>query len=130
MLHRSTGAALAAAMIALAGCASEVTRQAVDMSSSAPETGRRFTLEQPASFRLDSGYSRTVAADTEFAAVGRIAQGLVLRPTQTVLTVEGKHMHEAYAVVRDNTLVGFYLPVEKAYSPLSQTTPFHLLERK
>jgi hypothetical protein len=130
MLYRITGAALAAAIIVLAGCASEVTRQATDMSSAAPETGKRYTLGQAASFKLDSGYSRVVAADTEFIAVGHIAQGLVLRPTQTVLTVEGKHMHEAYAVVRDNTLVGFYLPVEKAYSPLSQTTSFPLLERK
>jgi hypothetical protein len=130
MFHRLTGAAFAVAVLLAAGCASEVTRQTIEAPASAPEAGKRFTLSQPASFRLDSGYSRTVAANTEFAGVGRIGQGLVFRPVDTVLTVEGKHMHEAYAVVRDGTLVGFYLPVEKAFSPLSQTTPFLLIERK
>lgn len=130
MFHRLTGAAFAVVLLLAAGCASEVTRQTIDAPVVAPQAGKRFTLSQPASFRLDSGYGRTVPTNAEFVGVGRIAQGLVFRPIDIVLTVEGKHMHEAYAVVRDDTLVGFYLPVEKAFSPLSQTTPFLLIERK
>lgn len=129
---RNAGAAFAAvlAMVVLAGCASEVKRQPTEMTIGIPEAGKRFVLRQDVSFRLDSGYQRTVPAQTEFAVAGRLAQGLVLKPTQTVLTIEGAHMHEAFAVLRDDTLVGFYLPVEKAFSTLSQSVPFPLVERK
>ena len=61
--------------------------------------------------------------------VGRVAQGLVLKPTQTVLTIEGAHMHEAYAVHRDGQLVGFYLPVERAYSALPLPASMPLQEK-
>lgn len=114
----------------LAGCASEVVRQPVELSVAGPEAGRQYTLSGEVAFTLDSGYRRTLATGTEFAVAGRFAQGTVLRPTRTVLTVEGKHMHEAYAVLRDDRLVGFYLPVEKAFSPLSQPVAFPLQERK
>jgi len=40
--------------------------------------------------------------------------------------VEGAHVHEAYLVVAGDRLVGFYLPVEKAYSP---ATPVSLKVR-
>jgi hypothetical protein len=92
--------------------------------------GKRYDLRQDVSFKLDSGYARTLPARTEFAVVGRVEQGLVLKPTQTVLTVEGAHMHEAYAVLRAEMLIGFYLPVEKAFSPLSRPALFPLDERK
>ena len=69
--------------------------------------------------RLDSGYERSIRAGTEFVDAGEIAQGDILQPTNANLTVEGAHMHEAYIVVSRGRLVGFYLPVEKAFSPLS-----------
>ncbi len=116
--------------VVLAACASEVKRQPVELTISIPDAGRLYALRGEVSFRLESGYSRTIRADTEFAVAGRVSQGTVLRPTQTVLTVEGAHMHEAYAVLRDELLVGFYLPVEKAFSPLPQATSFPLIERK
>ena len=118
------GAALAS------GCASEVKRVPVEVTTSVPEAGRRFVTTVPVEARPESGYSRTIRADTEFVVVGRIAQGLVLKPTQTVLTLEGAHMHEAYAVHRDGTWVGFYLPVERAYSALPLPVPMPLQERK
>jgi len=128
MHHRALGVLLAAAL--LAACASEVKRQPVELTVSVPESNKRYELRSDVSFKLDSGYSRMVRANTEFAVAGRLSQGLVLRPTQTVLTVEGAHMHEAYAVWRGELLVGFYLPVEKAFSPLQQATTFPLVERK
>lgn len=132
MFVRHLGAAVAAALVvaALAGCASEVKRQPSELAASIAEAGKRYELRQDVSFKLDSGYERTVVARTEFTVAGRVPQGVVLKPTQTVLTVEGAHMHEAYAVVRDDTLVGFYLPVEKAFSALSRSVPFPLTERK
>jgi hypothetical protein len=121
--------ALVSAMLVL-GCASEVKRQPVNLSQTASEQGEKKMLVKSISFTLDSGYDRTIVANTEFVIVGRILQGLVLRPTQTVLTVEGAHMHEAYAVLNNGQLVGFYLPVERAFSALPLSVAFPLTERK
>jgi hypothetical protein len=108
----------------LCGCASEVVRHP---SALAPvSVPARFVLTERAEFRLDSGYTRTIAAGTQLVEAGTIAQGGVLKPIATSLTVEGRHMHEAYPVVRSGRLVGFYLPVEKAFSPLSNPIPLSL----
>ena len=128
MRIRVCSALIAAAL--LAGCASEVKRQPVELATTVPEMGKRYDLRDAVSFTLDSGYSRAIPARTEFAVAGRVVQGLVFKPTQTVLTIEGAHMHEAYAVLQADRLVGFYLPVERAFSPLSQAVPFPLDQRK
>jgi hypothetical protein len=122
-------AALFAASLML-GCASEVKRQPADLGQATGQQGQRHVTTKVVSFVLDSGYERTINVNTEFVVVGRISQGLVLRPTQTVLTVEGAHMHEAYAVLNNSQLVGFYLPVERAFSALPLAVPFSLTERK
>lgn len=114
----------------LAGCASEVKRLPADLTSAVPDTGRRWVTTTALELLPTSGYRRTIAAGTEFVVVGRVAQGLVLKPTQTVLTVEGAHMHEAYAVLHDGRFVGFYLPVERAYTALSNPVPVALQESK
>lgn len=119
---------LAAALAA--GCASEVKRQPAELSTAAADAGRRQVTTTTVEMRLESGYTRTIRADTEFVVLGRIAQGTVLKPTQTVLTVEGAHMHEAYAVHRDGALVGFYLPVERAYAALPTPVPMPLQEKR
>lgn len=116
-----------AGLLLLAGCASEVTRHPVDLSpASAPV---RYVVITAIAVELDSGYTRTVAAGTELIEVGSISQGKVIRPTNTVFTVEGAHMHEAYLVLQNARLVGFYLPVEKSFSPLSRPVAFPLQER-
>ena len=87
---------------------------------------RTIRLAEPAAIVLDSGYERQVARGTEFVELGRVEQGHVFKPTSTVFTVEGAHMHEAYPVLRESRIVGFYLPVEKAFSPLSRPVPLQL----
>ena len=116
--------------IALIGCAAEVVRRPVDLSDYAAQASRVHVATAAVAFKLDSGYPRQIAAGTEFADFGAIPQGRVLRPANATLTVEGAHMHEAYAVVHDGRLVGFYLPVERSFSPLSQPVPLSLHERK
>jgi len=118
---------LAAALAA--GCASEVQRQSVELVASQPEQGRRYLTTAAVEAQPESGYSRSIRAGTEFVAIGRVAAGLVLKPTQTVLTVEGAHVHEAYAVHRDGQLVGFYLPVERAFAALPQPVSMPLQEK-
>lgn len=126
---RFAGAWLCAFALLAAGCASEVRREAVELTPAAAEQGRRYASTSEVEAVPESRYARRIAGGTEFVAIGRIAQGLVLKPTSTVLTVEGAHMHEAYAVHRDGQIVGFYLPVERAFTPLVKPAPMPLQEK-
>lgn len=114
----------------LAACASEVVRQPVEVSATPPQQQKRYFTSQPATIRLDSGYSRTIGRETEFVEIGRIRQGAVLKPVSTSFTVEGAHLHEAYLVVDNGRITGFYLPVEGAFSPLSLSTTLVIEERR
>lgn len=127
-MRRRTCAIVALAAF-MGACASEVHRHPVEMAPASPDSGTRYRSTAALEFRLATGYTRTIPANTDFAAIGRVASGLVLKPTQTVLTIEGAHVHEAYAVFADGHLVGFYLPVERAYSPLTTPVPWPLIER-
>jgi len=120
--------ALAGVCVALAACAAEVAREPSELKPEA--SPRSFVLRDSVKYVLDSRYERVLRGYTEFVEVGSIAQGRVLRSTNAVMTVEGKHVHEAYAVVKDGRLVGFYLPVERSFSPLSQPVSLTLEERK
>lgn len=121
--------ACVAGALLLSACAAEVVRTPVQLADSVGISPIE-KLAANVEFRLDSGYRRTLAAGTEFQEIGRLPQGRVLKPVDATLTVEGAHMHEAYAVVHDERLVGFYLPVEKGFSPLSLPVKFSLQERK
>jgi hypothetical protein len=112
------------------GCASEVIRQPVDLSRARQPPDKLYVASQTVPVRLDSGYERSIKAGTEFVDAGGIAEGDILKPTNANFTVEGAHMHEAYLVVSKGRLVGFYLPVEKSFSPLSAsiTLPLEIKE--
>lgn len=64
-------------------------------------------------------YERTLVKGTHWYLVGAIPEGEVYKPKDQVLTVECSHVHEAYLVVSGDSLVGFYLPVEKGFAPIS-----------
>jgi hypothetical protein len=42
-----------------------------------------------------------------------------------VFTLEGANIHEAWLVIRGAALVGFYLPAERAFSPLTSPVPLY-----
>ena len=115
-----------ALLVGVAGCASEVVRHPVALSAVPAASAQTLRLAAAATILLDSGYERQLAAGTTLLELGRVEQGRVFKPTNTVLTVEGAHMHEAYPVLRESRIVGFYLPVEKAFSPLSRPVPLQL----
>jgi len=78
-----------------------------------------FQLEKDENISVGSGYSRTLRKGTKWRYVGTIQYGDVFRTSDQILTVEASNIHEAYIVVSAMKLVGFYLPVERTYSPLS-----------
>ena len=76
-------------------------------------------LDNQVNIRLNTGYSRTLKPGSLWTDVGSVAQGEVFKPYHDIFTLEGSNVHEAYLVVADNTLTGFYLPVERSFSPLN-----------
>lgn len=111
---------LACLLAALAGCAHVVQTPASFTLGPAAEGTQAQQLAQQLDIDFDTGYRRTIRAGSQWLQVGSIPQGAVYKPFQDVFTLEGAHMHEAYLVVQKDRLVGFYLPAERAFSPLRQ----------
>ena len=118
---------IAICVAALSACASGV--------KSSPETISVFTsveehevygLDSAVSFTLDTGYVRALKINSKWSPVGQILKGKVYLPNADVFSIEGTHVHEAYLVVDRGNLVGFYLPVERSFSPLGQFVPINL----
>jgi len=81
-------------------------------------TQSSFYLARAETFPLGTGFTRSLRRGTKWDYVGALSHGGVYRSRDQVFTVEASNIHEAYLVVSEETLVGFYLPVEKTYSPL------------
>ena len=128
-MKKQMGTFLAMAL-GVAGCASEIARYPAELTRARPPQDKIFVASQTVPVHPDSGYERSIKLGTEFVDAGGIAQGSILKPTNAVFTVEGAHMHEAYLVVNDGRLVGFYLPVEKSFSPLTESVTMPLEEKE
>lgn len=122
---RLWGAVVVAAWL-LAGCASEVYREPTAFRP-APGHGRVMLITRSAEATPQTGYPRTLAAGSRWRHVGRIPEGRVYAIEGDVFMVAGRHVHEAYCVVDGSRLVGFFLPVEEAFVPL--TAPVELSVR-
>ena len=83
-------------------------------------------IAQAVTIELPTGYSRSLVAGSLWREVGSLVQGKVFRPVDSVFSIEGRHVHEAYLVVRQGRLEGFYLPAEKSFSALRSPVPLNL----
>ncbi len=73
------------------------------------------------SFPLPIRHSNRLPQTVQLQGVSPISYGDVYKTNDQILTVEGSNIYEAYIVVSSGKLVGFYLPVEQSYSPLSDS---------
>lgn len=87
-----------------------------------------FRLDDDVTVALGSGYRRTLRHDTKWTYVGTLPEGDVFKTNDQILTVEASNVYEAYIVVSSGRLLGFYLPVERAYSPLPKPRDLPLTE--
>jgi len=77
-----------------------------------------------------SGYPRTLKAGSTWKYIGRTPQGAVFQIKDDVFTIEGRNRHEAYCVISDDhQLMGFFLPVEQAFVPLSSPEPLPIYRK-
>lgn len=86
-----------------------------------------FRLEEEVNVSLGTGYSRKLNRGTTWQYVNTITQGDIFETKDQILTVEGSNIFEAFIVVSDKKLVGFFLPVEETYSPLSTPKPLSMV---
>jgi len=83
-------------------------------------------LSTEVNLKLSTGYSRTLPAGSSWRAVGTLPQGTVYQRINDVFTIEGRQVHEAYLVVQRSALLGFYLPAEGIFSPLTPSVSLPL----
>jgi hypothetical protein len=102
--------------VLMASCAPVVVQEPAQLT---PGVGKSFRLSRAAEVALSTGYSTTLRANTRWELVGTVTQGEVYRTKDQVVTLEGAHIHEGYLVLDRGTLVGFYLPVERTFSPVT-----------
>jgi hypothetical protein len=87
-----------------------------------------FELVKELNIDPGHGYNRKLKQGTKWNYVGTISYGDVFKSKDQTLTVEASNIHEAYIVVSSGKLVGFYLPVERSYSPLDDPQILYMKE--
>jgi hypothetical protein len=85
-----------------------------------------WTLAEKTDVKLESWSTTTLKPGTRWVYVGQISQGDVYKTNDQIVTVAESHTFEAYVVLSGDALVGFYLPVEKTYSPLQRSIPLKI----
>ena len=65
---------------------------------------------------LSNGYSVIIAKMTSWKYIGDIPEGKIYKPLSSVFMVEDSHKYQAYLVLQNHLLVGFYLPASKEFS--------------
>ena len=106
------------------GCAFDLAHVSYRPAQFKPEPEPPITLIMKDAVKVEQapcGYARTLFKGTRWDLIGTIPEGGVYKPKDQVLTVECSHVHEAYLVVSGGALIGFYLPVEKGFVPISPT---------
>jgi hypothetical protein len=112
------------AALVLSACAPSIPVQSTQLAPlTAMRQHERVRVVTSVAVRLETGYSRKVSGGSVWRPVGEVPQGLVLQPVGTVFTIEGRQVHEAYLVVKESALVGFFLPGESHFSPLEPPQP-------
>lgn len=102
-------------------CAFDVIRVKQEPAQFVPNTSDQdgWILHQDIKVSLDTGYRRKLKAGARWYRIGKIENGDVYKTNDQILTVEGSNIYEAFIVVSERYLVGFYLPANQTFSPLS-----------
>ena len=113
------------AMFALAGCASSIEKHAGNATLlPADNGGPEIVLDQSVRLKLTGGVRASrLQAGSRWRPVGRVAESAAYRRTDGEFTVRTTHVHEAYLLIKDEHVVGVYLPFEHAEIATKQPHP-------
>jgi hypothetical protein len=90
-------------------------------------TSKSFSIQEGVDLTgLPCGYSRKLLKNSKWKYAGTIDQGDVYKPVNKCFTLECSNVYEAYLVIQNDNLMGFYLPVEKGYHSLEKPIPLVL----
>jgi hypothetical protein len=119
------------AALICAGCAFNIVSLKQEPAQfQAAATDGIWRLGRDTQIILVSGWAVKLKKDTTWRSVGRIQQGDVFATRDQIVTVEASNMYEAEPVVRDGRIVGFYLIVEKTFTPADPPSPVDLVLRQ
>jgi hypothetical protein len=121
-LFRLLAAALVCASIV--ACAPMVTSAPSQLTAVPVAQQTTLTVSHEIEVALVWQYKSVIRAGTRWRLIGRVREGDVFRPIDTVFAVEGRNVHEAYLVLHDGKLVGFYLVGEARFAPMDTPIPF------
>jgi hypothetical protein len=115
----------------LSACAAMVETTPASLAGAAAPPGAPavFVVQEAAVIDLPTKYTRRIESGSRWRLAGSLPEGQVFRPVDTVFTIEGRQVHEAWLVIARGSLVGFYLPGEQAYSKLRDPVPLSIGDR-
>jgi hypothetical protein len=108
-------------VVQLVACASEIKREPTTLARDALAS-TVVQLDKSVEVLADAGGSRTLPAGSRWMLVGKIVEGTVYKPLDIVLTLSSRNVHEAYIVIADNLISGFYLPGELTFAAIKNKT--------
>jgi len=120
-MQRSICSGLLLSVFFLVGCAFDLAHVSYTQTAftSRIDANQTFTLAETVDIKSAPCYKRTLRRDTRWDLIGSISEGNVYKSRDQALTVECSNIHEAYLVLAEKSLVGFYLPVEKGFVKIS-----------
>lgn len=106
--------------LVLGGCMSVSTQKVSMVPVAAAEPVGTIQLSRMVTAVLPNENGATLPAASQWRRVGALPQGDVYRSMSGLFTIQTRRQGEAYIVASSGKLVGFYLPGEMAYLPLSR----------
>ena len=121
-----------AAAIYLAGCAFDITSVKQRPVSFVSKTGdaKTFTLDRAVTAHLGTGFTTKLDAGTHWRQIGSTEFGNVFATKDQIVTVEASDIYEADLVVSNQVITGFYLVVEKTFTPVTRPIPIAMTASK
>ena len=117
-------AALGLALVGfLALACPEVIRNKVVYTPLPAAQSSTITLKEKVRVTGQAGDGQTLPAGSVWRRAGAVDAGEVYKRTDGPFILESQNAHEAYMVVKDGEIVGFYLPGESAFAPASRAVP-------
>jgi hypothetical protein len=85
-----------------------------------PDVRKSFVVDENMEITEGTCYDRTLKKGKRWNLAGMIREGEIFKSSEQILTLECSNVHEAYLVVANSSIVGFYLPVEKGFVGLTK----------
>jgi len=110
-------------VVLVSGCAFNLAdvKYSPTQFQSMTKDGRAFTLSMNVKLTdTPCWYGRELRQNTRWEYSGSVAQGEVFRSRDQILTLECSNIYEAYLVVREGRVMGFFLPVQQGFVGLPE----------